>query len=286
MQRMTPADPGWMAMARVYARALIRSGRIADAEALLAAHLTSNRACRGLFLDLAASEVRDDDAMRWLRHVQRIADPSDFAFGVALLEAWHAVATRTEHEDARAGVRAWLDQVAARADRVDSADEADLLIPVAAIAALNDRPVVARALYRRALDLNPTFPEAANNLALLLLDDTAHLPEAERLARIAVEAGSNSTYRADFLETLSRVQDRRGDIAGSIGSLQAAVALRPTQIEWQARLAGQLLAAGHAEQARQIVQRLSQEPNVASQFSPQVQRRIADLQAALAAPKS
>jgi len=164
---------------------------------------------------------------------------------------------------------------------VVSPGDAPLLVTAGTIASIDGQPDPARALYRRALSLNPSLPVARNNLALLLMNDPATLSEALELARAAVAATSGGDDHADFLDTLSQVQARMGDSDASIGSLQAACALRPSEVLWQTRLADLLLAAGRTGQARDIVDRLWQGQSQHASLNPELRQRLTDLRAAL-----
>ena len=66
----------------------------------------------------------------------------------------------------------------------------------------------AEAAYRRAVALAPVEPDAANNLAWLLLEAGDTGPEAEALARRAVELGGPDPHLA--LDTLGRILIERG----------------------------------------------------------------------------
>ncbi len=111
----------------------------------------------------------------------------------------------------------------------------------------------AESAYRRALALDPDAPDAANNLAWLLLAAGDRLDEAERLARHAVETGGPDPYLA--LDTLGRVLLARGrcDQAGEAfgRGLESAPAGTAARGWLELGLGRSLVACGRGTEARE-----------------------------------
>jgi tetratricopeptide (TPR) repeat protein len=80
----------------------------------------------------------------------------------------------------------------------------------------------AEANYRKALDISPESPIAANNLAWLLVDNGGNLDEALRLASGAVEKHQNV---AEYYDTLGYVYLKKGLTSPAVEQLRKAVAL-------------------------------------------------------------
>lgn len=83
----------------------------------------------------------------------------------------------------------------------------------------------ARACFQKVLRVDPNHAAANNNLAMVLLAQGRKLPEAERLARRALENGG--ALRPYVLETLASVLLRQGRGAEVLPLLDEAEALLP-----------------------------------------------------------
>lgn len=83
----------------------------------------------------------------------------------------------------------------------------------------------ARASFQRVLRVDPSHAGANNNLAMVLLAQGRKLPEAERLARRALE--NSGTLRPYILETLASVLIRQGRPAEALPLLDEAEGLLP-----------------------------------------------------------
>ena len=68
--------------------------------------------------------------------------------------------------------------------------------------------------YRAALEVNPEFAAAANNLAFMLADQNKEIDEALRLARMAKEKLPNSPY---VMDTLGWAYYKKGLYGSAIG---------------------------------------------------------------------
>jgi tetratricopeptide (TPR) repeat protein len=64
---------------------------------------------------------------------------------------------------------------------------------------MTGKPAESEAAYRLCLRLNPGYPEALNNLAFLLAENSGHLDEALSLAQQAVKAGGDNPESGDTL---------------------------------------------------------------------------------------
>lgn len=98
----------------------------------------------------------------------------------------------------------------------------------------------AEAAYRKALEITPETPIAANNLAWLIADKNGNLDEALRLANAAV---SKNQSVADYYDTLGWVYLKKGLTSPAIEQFKKAVAID----EGNARRAGETPNPGYRE---------------------------------------
>jgi Flp pilus assembly protein TadD len=93
----------------------------------------------------------------------------------------------------------------------------------------------AESYYRKALELSPDHPVAANNLAMVYLSKGERLDETERLARHALNQDTN--LRPYIHETLATLYVRQGRLEEAQRAIDEAEAtLAPEQIALQERL--------------------------------------------------
>lgn len=114
--------------------------------------------------------------------------------------------------------------------------------------------------YRKALDIAPETPIAANNLAWLIVDNQGNLDEALRLATAAVS--KNQTV-AGFYDTLGWVYLKKGLASPAVEQLKKAVALEEANAQkngtapnpgYRMRLGLALAKAGDKTAARREVE--------------------------------
>jgi cytochrome c-type biogenesis protein CcmH/NrfG len=92
--------------------------------------------------------------------------------------------------------------------------------------------------YRRALQLQPSLPDAQNSLAMVLLFQGSEQGNAEAL-RLATDAAAASPHEPRYFETLADAQKRAGNVDAALQSLQQAIQLsgdnlgrRVKRLEW------------------------------------------------------
>ena len=91
-------------------------------------------------------------------------------------------------------------------------------------AALGDTQA-AETAFRRAIEIDPTYQEALNNLAWLLIGQQPVSQEAVSLARRAVEADGPDPHLV--LDTLARALRQRGDCDEALSTFERALTLAP-----------------------------------------------------------
>lgn len=114
--------------------------------------------------------------------------------------------------------------------------------------------------YRKALEISPETPIAANNLAWLIADNQGNLDEALQLANMAV---SKNQSVAGFYDTLGWVYLKKGLASPAVEQLKKAVALEDANAQrtgtaanpgYRVRLAVALAKAGDKASARREVE--------------------------------
>ncbi len=125
--------------------------------------------------------------------------------------------------------------------------------------------------YRKALEIAPETPIAANNLAWLIADNSGNLDEALQLATMA--AGKNPTV-AGFYDTLGWVYLQKGLASPAVEQLKKAVAIEEANAQrtgvapnpgYRVRLGMALAKAGDKVAARREVESSMRNVNVLSQ---------------------
>jgi tetratricopeptide (TPR) repeat protein len=114
--------------------------------------------------------------------------------------------------------------------------------------------------YRRALEISPETPIAANNLAWIIADNQGNLDEALQLANAAV---SKNQSVAGFYDTLGWIYLQKGLASPAVEQLKKAVALEEANAQktgiapnpgYRVRLGMALAKAGDKAQARREVE--------------------------------
>ncbi|CAN5458994.1 hypothetical protein BH10ACI3_BH10ACI3_01410 [soil metagenome] len=136
--------------------------------------------------------------------------------------------------------------------------------------------------YRKALELTPQTPIAANNLAWLIVENQGNLDEALQLATLAV--GKNPTT-AGFYDTLGWVYLKKGLTSSAVEQMKKAVALEEGNAKrtgatpnpgYRVRLGMALAKAGDKTSARREVETSLRFANEMSQ------REVTDAKSVLA----
>jgi tetratricopeptide (TPR) repeat protein len=220
------------------ARALISAGQPAEAAALIQPRLTASadsadaqRAAaqwRMAWVRLAASEIKDDTtAAEWLLQVTPRIPDAELGERLMLASGWYTLANRSADPDnsSRQSARAILQTLA---DRPGA--DAKAFFELAVVADLGKDYAQAETYYLRALDADPAFAVAQNNLAMRYVLEERRLDEALKLAQAAVQAGPDN---ANYLDTLAQAQAALGNYDDAIQALTRAAELDPNQRKWR-----------------------------------------------------
>ncbi len=143
---------------------------------------------------------------------------------------------------------------------VDKKPSASIYTLLALLEEARENSPEAEKNYRRALEIEPEMPIAANNLAWLIAETGGNLDEALQLAQKSVNQIHNS---ADFYDTLGWIYHKKGLQTPAVEQLKKAVALgdaaaqktgKPVNSAYRLRLATALAAAGDKVSARREVE--------------------------------
>jgi type IV pilus assembly protein PilF len=241
---------------------LVAQNRLAEAEALLLARLSSDP-IRATTAQLAAENVGDGEvASRWLRQVEASIGQPTVEQQLALAEAWLSLSSRLRTSGPRDELVRRLEQLSSRL-AADSSTNAAMWFSLALLKERAGDPEGAKQDYRRSIAASPDFAVAKNNLAMLLMADAANWDEALKLAREATQNERDPNY-AEFLDTLGLVELRRGEASAARQSFQRAVELNPGRLDKRLNLIEALIGVGDFEavdsqldEARRLATRVS-----------------------------
>jgi tetratricopeptide (TPR) repeat protein len=288
------------ALYRVYGKALVASGRAAEAARLLRPLLEQAEDARLVWMGLAAAHKDEAAAVAWLDQVAPLV-PADAADEqLTLAAAWHAVGNATGSAAAYGKARDLLRRLVDRPDAANiSADAWDLLARNALELAEYDDAVRG---WQQAAKAGSTKnggtknggtkpgdadPGLSNNLAyaLLLRGKAGDLPEAERLAKQAV-AGSPAT--SGFHDTLARVYSRLGRRPEAIAEFRTAIEKDRDNVEPLVGLADELARGNQkseSSEARTLLTQINRTVGAAGSppLSTPVRKQLESVRAALEA---
>ncbi len=230
---------------RLYAEALIRSGKAAQAEALLGPHLAESAALRRAWASLAAVAATSghaDVAARWLGN-EALRGRGDPDLDLDVSTAWVALSQLRDQPEPGAKEKAEASlREAASAAHLDARQSERLGLLYAALG----RPEEAEASYRAAVAADPPPPLALNNLAMVLLrkgrPDEA-LPLAQTLVR-------DHPRVPEFQDTLAEVSKARQAWSDAVAAYERCREIQPDNPRWALAIVETLKESGQIEAAR------------------------------------
>jgi tetratricopeptide (TPR) repeat protein len=232
------------------ARALLAVGAETQAAELLAPLLHVDGQWREIWMRLAVLAIENHAvAADWLEQAAAVI-PADDAHGQAVLaRAWYTLGQRSDHP-------AYLDKGRDMLVRQAGSPDATMaqLFNLALIYEVEGKLDQAAQWYHKTLALQPDATPAMNNLAMVRIKQGHDLHEAIELARKAIELHGRDF--PPYLDTLAMAYSAVGDHEQAVEVMRRAVALDPRTPDWRARLAKELAAAGHREEAGQIAMQI------------------------------
>jgi tetratricopeptide (TPR) repeat protein len=171
------------------ADSLVRTGRAGNARMLLASRLEHSAVLRKVWRELAVTQITDTvHASVWLHHLSSRIPADALGERHELAMHWLEWASRANYSYGLVLARAYVRHTIADTRRLSAHDVDGLLTAAELAEALHD-VALSEEIYREALSLDPRNAQAANNLAMLLLDRPGDGGEALQLAQAAVDAG-------------------------------------------------------------------------------------------------
>lgn len=239
-----------------YWRILIESGSESLVVEQVAAQLTSNPRLIGdwlRFLTSLASSARTDLSRKWLDEptILRHVSPR-FAAQVAHARAWSAVATAS----GLSGDRTHAREVASSLTTGSGGPEE--LTTLAMVHSTNGDDALAVAAYRRALQLDPTFPVALNNLAMI----EARQGNPQEAVRLATRLVESSPENVEFRDTLAFARGRAGQTTESVRLLEQNRNREPRNARWARRIVETLIDGREHASAGDALRRFREEYHV------------------------
>jgi tetratricopeptide (TPR) repeat protein len=131
----------------------------------------------------------------------------------------------------------------------------------------------ARTIFKKILDIDATNPIACNNIAWLLIEEGTNLPEARRLAQLAVK--TDPEY-VDAYDTLGWTHYRLGEYSQAVDVLKKARTLAPDRPDIAGHLGLAYAKIGSKETARGELKRALASRNSPA-FRASLERALADL---------
>ena len=255
----------------LYACGLVRVNDPASAYSILDPLLAKTPQWRARWLGIAIHYLNEEQCKQALEALSAITDPKAEAEQVALAEAWAYLSGRANGQyaaKAKQRLEALLKQ---------PQPSAAVLAAMGFILETHGDDPGAEAFYRRAIQRDPAFYVANNNLAMVLLrkaDDSGVRKEAESLAQTAVKSNPN----AHSYDTLAHVQARNHDAAALV-SMRTTIKLDPINLNRRIDLIGMLLDFNQRQEAR--VEIVSLESFVGNGLSEDARRKLQALRGRL-----
>ncbi|MEM6553064.1 MAG: tetratricopeptide repeat protein [Planctomycetota bacterium] len=241
-------QPAVAPFAAEYARALIQSRAIPNAEDLLRPQL-SQPVYRNIWLRLASDgSLPPKTAEAWLDTAANLIATDNSREQYQLAYGYWFTANRAFSQPL-------LDKARLHANHATQDPNASALAwALRGEISLASRDFAdAEATYRKALESTDT-PGLRNNLAMALINQDRQLEEAIALARQAVDAAPNN---ANFLDTLAQAHAAAGQWTQAVEAVQRAADLAPTEPIYLRRLADYLDQAGDTDRAAQVREKLT-----------------------------
>jgi tetratricopeptide (TPR) repeat protein len=270
----------WIQVIALYGQAIFAQGRATEVEALITPLLSQNEAFRSLLRQFATQPQLDRTvARRWLTQAEAATPKDAVEERVATAAGWVVFANAANDQE----TRQHADQVVRSATSMIT-DSTTAKAPVwTALGSVketaNDLPG-AEAAYLAALKLDPNEPIAQNNLAMMILRRDGDLKEAIRLAA-AASSLEKHPLRADFLDTLARVQEKAGDLDPAIVAMGTAVGLRSQDPALRVHQVQLLIDGKKIADAREAMRQLNLLMTTISKPDPALLEKIRDLEAQL-----
>jgi tetratricopeptide (TPR) repeat protein len=229
----------------IRATALVKSVRVAEADALLWPLATRSPQWRVRWMRVAIEVPEVAVAEEWLDRIGDVPGTDGVETSVSLANAYDALGERAGIPRLRAKATDAFRQIAN-----NPAVTAAALQAAGAQAERTGDSAAAESLYRRAVAMDPTLAVALNNLANLVAAGGGDLSEAIQFGGQALKLAPR---RAAVHDTMAFIQSKAGDHGAAVEHMRVATALEPDNVKWRVRLAQYLSDGGNAREASKAV---------------------------------
>jgi tetratricopeptide (TPR) repeat protein len=255
-----------------YAQALIRSGREADAAALLTPLARDSAKWRVMWVNLAPVSYDDGAASaKWIDQVKPLLPADSIDEQEELAEAYIGCAEQqkcpqdyTVARDTlkpfigtpKMGARQWLTYAGAAQGAQDAASAIDA--------------------YRRVLAIDATNSIAQNNLADLLRQDgsLSDLKEAEALVNKAIANHGSEPQAYNYYDTLARVLLKQGRAADAIAAFEKGTQLNPKDLDLLIGLASACATSNRTDAAIRYLSQIDTLLPQGAHLTPELQAEL------------
>jgi Flp pilus assembly protein TadD len=215
----------------IQARILMKQGQASEADKLIWPYVTNTSPeWRKAWLDLVLSINSSPSlAAEWLDRVEKVIPESSVDERVMLAQLWQELGRQANSNEYKQKAKTILTQLSAQ-----SGKSAQVLFTSGALEENSGNLKEAEKLYRQAIEVQPSFPAAQNNLAMVIMSLDGDLVEAAALAAKAVQAAPQV---AAFHDTLAQIQAKSKDYKSAIATITKATQLEPANPAWQINLA-------------------------------------------------
>jgi tetratricopeptide (TPR) repeat protein len=257
-----------------YAEALIRTGHITDAAALLQPLVKDSPKWRLVWLDLAPVSFANGEASdSWISQIKPLLTADSIDEQGDLAEVYVACAEREDYpqdftaatdalkpflQSPKMGAPQWLTYAGAAVGQHDLA--------------------TAQQGYREALKLDPANPIAQNNLADLLRQTGTpdSLKEAENLVSKAIANHETDPQAFDYYDTLARVLLKENRPADAIAAFEKGNALNPKNLDILIGLASTCANNSQTEAAVRYLSQIDTLVPAGARLSDELQAELAN----------
>ncbi len=255
-----------------YCKALVLSGRAAQAEGLLLPLVSRSPEWVPVWLDLAQTQTTPRGATEWAEKALAYV-PVDIGAQYNLALTWYNLGQKFGDTSLYLKSGDILNKITAGRSVPFGA-----WLLLASVSELQGDYPAADKAYRQVLKLEPKNSMAQNNLAYLLLLRNSNLDEAINLSSQAV---TSPTAPASFHDTLARLYAKTGNLDLALKSFTDALSLDPGSVEAMIGLADMQRSIGRTQEANITLNRIENLMKTNPRLSPMLQQELETVRKAL-----
>lgn len=233
------------ALILTWAVALVRSGRVARVTDALSDLSRKSSRWRIVAARVPADRLGDGkSASEWIRACASTIPPDDVPANIQLARAWGSAWETYREPQCMEQAQRVIDRITSRPDA-----PAEAFLVAGTLAQMRDDAAAARRDYLAALQRDPGFSAARNNLAVVLADSGDWKAAVEE----ATKATKAEPGNANCLDTLAYAFRKGGEFERASTSLEQAIHLEPRNPAWLVSLAETQAESGNADGLRRTL---------------------------------